>query len=58
MAFKDILGKVGNVVKGAAGSGMLGPVGMLASKVFKKGGRVKKGGKKGGRRDMFTQQYD
>tara|TARA_Y100001937_G_scaffold108084_1_gene151379 strand:+ start:304 stop:495 length:192 start_codon:yes stop_codon:yes gene_type:complete len=63
MAFKDIMSKVGNVVKGAAGSGMLGPVGMLAGKLFKEGGKVKyssskKRKKKGGRRDMFTQQYD
>ncbi len=52
------MGKVGNVVKGAASSGAMGPLGMLAGKLFKKGGRVKKGGKKGGKRDMFTQQYD
>ena len=58
MAFKDIMSKVGNVVKGAAGSGMLGPVGMLAGKLFKEGGSSKKRKKKGGRRDMFTQQYD
>jgi len=53
MAFKDLLKKGAGLLKGAAGSGALGPMGMLASKVFKKGGRVKKG-----KRDMFTQQYD
>tara|TARA_Y100000592_G_scaffold86842_1_gene140645 strand:- start:436 stop:660 length:225 start_codon:yes stop_codon:yes gene_type:complete len=74
MAFKDIMGKIGGAVKGAAGAGMLGPVGMLAGKLLgKKGMRVKKGKKKmmgGGKmkykykkggsvkRDMFTQQYD
>ena len=65
MAFKDIMGKIGGAVKGAAGSGMLGPVGMLAGKLLgEKGMRVKKGKKtmykKGGsvKRDMFTQQYD
>ena len=42
MAFKDIMGKIGGAVKGAAGAGMLGPVGMLAGKLLgKKGMRVK-----------------
>ena len=52
MAFLD---KLGGVAKKVAGSGALGPMGMLAGKIFKKGGKIKKGGKM---RDAFTQQYD
>ena len=43
MAFLD---KLGGVAKKVAGSGALGPMGMLAGKLFKKGGKIKKGGKK------------
>ena len=46
---------IGGVAKKVVGSGALGPMGMLAGKLFKKGGKIKKGGKK---RDAFTQQYD
>lgn len=55
MAFKDLLKKGAGLLKGAAGSGMMGPVAKGISGLFKKGGRIKKGG---GKRDMFTQQYD
>ena len=54
MAFKDIMGKVGGFAKKAAGAGAFGPLGMIANKFFKKGGKIKKAGK----RDQFTQQYD
>ena len=36
------LEKLGGVAKGVAGSGMLGPVAGLASKLFKEGGKIKK----------------
>ena len=55
MAFKDLLKKGAGLLKGAAGSGAFGPAGSAIAGLFKKGGRIKKGG---GKRDMFTQQYD
>ena len=55
MAFKDILKKGAGLLKGAAGSGLMGPLAQGVAGMFKKGGRIKK---KGGKRDMFTQQYD
>ena len=49
------LEKLGGVAKKVAGSGLMGPVAAGVSKMFKHGGKIKK---KGGKRDMFTQQYD
>ena len=52
MDFKNILGKVGNVAKGAAKMGVFGPAGMAAGHLLKRGGKIKK------KRDQFTEQYD
>ena len=49
------LEKIGGFAKKYAASGMMGPVAQGVAGMFKKGGRIKK---KGGKRDMFTQQYD